>query len=163
MAPYTLEGEQVACLLEDNYMVAHATTSVGELLVADQYRATRRRPLWYRFVLRQLDAIEQLSPGWDSHGCDAPDLAAIDAGRDLLRHLLNSGLALPKPQVNPTPNGGVQFSWEIASRYFELETVSANSARFFYEDDSTATEECGIVRIGQPLNEVLGCLRQFAQ
>jgi hypothetical protein len=66
---------------------------------------------------------------------------------------------LPKPHINPTRDGGVQFDWEEGPRYFEIEVQGAGEASYLWRDDAAAVEEEGTISEGKPLDAVL----QFVQ
>ena len=62
---------------------------------------------------------------------------------------------MPKPYVNPTRNGGVQFEWEAGERYFELEVVAEHAATYYWRDHSKADQKEGTIFEGDPLDTVL--------
>ncbi|MCR4413234.1 MAG: hypothetical protein NUV77_12520 [Thermoguttaceae bacterium] len=135
---------------------------------ADYLLTERRVPprdagvsLWLVDVQRQLDAIKRLPPGWNSHGAPAPNRQVVDSAEQLLKCLCAAG-ALPRPHVNPTPAGGVQFEWQSASRYFEIEVVAERAAQYLYCDDAAGVEKVGEVFEDEPLEEVLACIRLVA-
>ncbi|MBN1590108.1 MAG: hypothetical protein JW888_11380 [Pirellulales bacterium] len=99
---------------------------------------------WLPEITKQLEAIEALPDGWDSHGAPSPDSRKLKAARGLLCSLCEVP-DLPQPYVNPTRNGGVQFEWEVGQRYFELEVVGERAATYLYRDDVAHREETGDV------------------
>ena len=102
------------------------------------------RSPWLADVLEQLNVIASLPDGWDSHGAPTPDIYMVEAAGGLIACLANDP-DLPKPYVNPTRNGGVQFEWEAGSRYFELDVVAERAATYLYCDDAKHVEETGKV------------------
>jgi hypothetical protein len=112
-----------------------------------------------RQALAQLDAIEQLSPGWDSHGGDPPDQQIVHSARHLLLSLSILGDQLAKPHVHPTPSGGVQLHWESGPRYFEIELVDPREARFYFVDRAAQTEAEGDLQVGDSLGRVVELAR----
>jgi hypothetical protein len=116
-------------------------------------------PDWLPQARLQLDAIQSLPRGWDSYGSPSPDPRLIEAGWGLLLCLCEAG-GLPKPHVNPTRNGGVQFEWEAGDRYFELEVVAERAAKYLYCDDAAGVEKCGEVFGEESLEAVLDCIRR---
>lgn len=123
------------------------------------YTATENGPAlsraeWLPEVRRQLAAITALPNGWDSHGAPSPDPKKLAAARGLLECLCENA-DLPKPHVNPTPSGGVQFEWEVGPRYFELEVVAERAATYLYCDDAAGVEETGDVFELESLKSVL--------
>jgi hypothetical protein len=107
-------------------------------------------PAWLSEVWEQMQAIAALSDGWDSYGAEAPDSNKLEAAWGLLVCLCQN-TDLPKPYVNPTRSGGVQFEWEVGHRYFELEVVSERAATYLYCDDAAHVEETGDVFALEPI------------
>lgn len=101
-----------------------------------------KMPAWLSDVWEQLRVIASLPDGWDSYGAASPNTNWLIAGWGLLLCLCNK-TNLPKPHVNPTRNGGVQFEWESGERYFELEIVAERAATYLYCDDAAHVEETG--------------------
>ena len=98
--------------------------------------------------------IADLPDGWDSYGAPSPDVRKLNAAWGLLRCLCED-TDLPRPYVNPTRNGGVQFEWEAGQRYFELEVVAERAATYLYCDDVAHVEETGDIFETDPLEPVL--------
>lgn len=117
---------------------------------------------WLPFCLKQLDAISTLPENWDSYGAAPPDAKIMASARRLLLSLASSA-DVPKPHVNPTPDGGVQFDWERGSRYFELDVVSPDTAEYLYADPAERAEEEGAVREGESLEIVIGYVRRVIE
>jgi hypothetical protein len=117
---------------------------------------------WLPFCLKQLDAISTLPENWDSYGAAPPDAEILASARRLLLSLASSA-DVPKPHVNPTPDGGVQFDWERGSRYFELDVVSPDTAQYLYADPVERAEEEGAAREGESLEKVIGYVRRVAE
>lgn len=119
--------------------IVEKTIRRSDYAVTDDRRA---QSSWLPEVLEQLNAIASLPDGWDSHGAPAPDVRKVEAAGGLIVCLAEAS-DLPKPYVNPTRNGGVQFEWEVGSRYFELDVVGERAATFLYSDDAEQVEEMG--------------------
>ncbi|HUY32042.1 MAG TPA: hypothetical protein VMV69_04615 [Pirellulales bacterium] len=117
---------------------------------------------WLSIVKDQLCAIERLTPGWDSNGADSPDPRLLRAAWNLLECLCEES-AIPKPHVNPTRRGGVQFEWEKGPRYFELEVDSERSAAYFFDDEIAQTESEGRISVGDPLEPILKFVQRVAE
>lgn len=109
---------------------------------------------WLQEIALQLQAIAALSDGWDSYGASSPDANKVNAAWSLIVCLCESA-NLPKPYVNPTRNGGVQFEWEVGERYFELEVVAERAATYFYCDGDSHVEESGDIFEDESLETVL--------
>jgi hypothetical protein len=127
---------------------------------SDYGQWTFSRHGWLRAAMRQLDAIEDLPRGWDSHGGEPPDPAIVDAARTLIRSLRTGG-DFPKPHINPTPSGGVQFEWENDSAYLEVEVDAEDHAKFFFQDGRRRHEYEGEVFCGGSLDEIVGLLKNM--
>jgi hypothetical protein len=116
---------------------------------------------WLAEVQMQLATIESLAEGWDSNRALRPSEHLIEAAGGLIECLAQDG-NLPKPHVNPTPAGGVQFEWEAGERYFELEVVTERAAKYFYSDDIAGVEVTGTVFEQESLEPVLAYIRGVA-
>lgn len=122
-------------------------------------RATSyRSPDWMPLSMRQLDAIERLPVGWDSHGASQPDERIVRSARALLAALVQASDRIPKPRINPTPTGGVQFDWERGARYCEIELVDPRNAQFYFVDHEAKTECNGRLRAGDYVDEIVECV-----
>jgi hypothetical protein len=115
---------------------------------------------WLDEASAQLDAIERLPSGWDSHGAASPSADIARGARALLESLSTADGRLAKPHVHPTPSGGVQLHWESGSCYFEVELTDAQHAHFYFTDRSVHEETEGDLRIGDSLSEVLSYARR---
>jgi hypothetical protein len=113
---------------------------------------------WLPDVWKQLQAMASLPDGWDSYGAPSPDTNKLEAAWGLLVCLCDNA-DLPKPYVNPTRNGGVQFEWEAGERYFELEVVAERAATYLYCDNAAHVEETGNVFEEESLEPVLAYIR----
>jgi len=101
----------------------------------------RARP-WLPDASKQLDALAQLGSGWDGADAESPDREIVQSGSQILQALDWLSM-IPKPHINPTPDGGVQFEWESGSRYFEIELFSPDAAKYSYADHDAKLEEKG--------------------
>lgn len=115
---------------------------------------------WLDDVDEQFGVIANLREGWDTYGAPRPDLPTLISGWWLLRSLCDAG-AVPRPHVNPTRTGGIQFEWEEESRYFEIEIIDKTTAVYFYRDDAMALEEEGELSVNGPLDGVLKYIQRF--
>ena len=83
----------------------------------------------------------------------------LNAAWGLLSCLCQAG-DLPRPHVNPTPDGGVQFEWEEGQRYFEIVVVGERAATFLYCDDEAVVEKTGEIFEDDPLDAVVAYVRR---
>ena len=114
---------------------------------------------WLAEAAGQLSAIQNLSDGWDSHGAARPRVQVVRNAASLLTSLV-SAADIPKPHINPTPSGGVQFDWEAGGRYFEIELIDPYVAHYYYQDRDAAEESEGTIYSGELLLELLEYLRR---
>ena len=126
--------------------------------IGRSHRGERQCP-WLSFVRKQLQAIKSLPDGWDSYGAPRPDARLVAAARGLIECVAQAA-DLPQPHVNPTRSGGVQFEWESAGRYFEIEVTRQCAAEYLYCDDAAHVEETGNLFAEEPLEEVLAFIRR---
>lgn len=107
---------------------------------------TRLAPLecrsanWLPQVHRQLSEIALLKSGWDGENAAAPTSETLDVAAQLVTAVSASLPTVPKPNVNPTRQGGVQFEWESGPRYFEVELSAPFSWSCFYRDTAGKEE-----------------------
>lgn len=117
------------------------------------------RSTWIRDATAQLRAIMDLRAGWDSNGAEPPDPSIVTGALALLQCLVGDA-RVPKPHINPTPSGGVQFEWERGDRYFEIELVSPTEAHGYFADPDSRRGQCVTVRAGESLLPVVICIEQ---
>jgi len=125
------------------------------MLTEPRLTPLRLRCSWLPNVWEQLETLASLPDGWDSYGAPSPDLNKVKAAWELLNCLCDA-TDMPRPHVNPTRSGGVQFEWEVGNRYFELEVVGERAATYLYCDDAAKVEETGDLFEGESLESVLG-------
>lgn len=116
---------------------------------------------WLPDVLTQLQVIGDLPDGWDSYDAPSPDINKLNAALGLLL-CLSEDANVPKPYVNPTPIGSVQFEWEDGERYFELEIVAERAATYLYCDKGSHVEETGDLFEDESLESILTYIRKVA-
>jgi hypothetical protein len=114
---------------------------------------------WLSDTARQFEAIGRLPDGWDGEGATHPDAPVLKTAWSFLVSLCSVG-DVPRPHVNPTRAGGVQFDWDAGGRYFEIEFGTDGVISFFFRDDKRQIEENGDVRVDQPLERVLRYIHQ---
>src|SRR5688572_25712450 len=117
---------------------------------------------WLDQACRQLEAIQQLPDGWDSHGGRRPDVSTIKSGCALIRALANADRELSKPHIHPTPSGGVQLHWESDARYFEVELIDSLTVQYYFLDRDEQVESEGRLSIGEAIETVVDYARRAA-
>ena len=162
-----LRGEPLVAALSDELTISGQFIERG---AQPEYRAesvsTEDWPVvasdvpcdWLPFVHRQLQAIALLPDGWDSYGAPRPNSSWLSGARSLI-DCLSRAPGLPRPYVNPTRNGGVQFEWEAGPRYFELEVLAERAATYYWRDLSKAEQKEGMVFEGDSLDTVVEYIR----
>lgn len=118
---------------------------------------------WLGEAIRQLDAIENLPDGWDSHEASRPDSALIRRGAALMASFLEADKRLPKPRIDPTPSGGIQFCWECGQQYLEVEILDRDRAQFYFVDGNTHSEATAEFAASAPPASVLDYARLFSR
>ncbi|MBN2290828.1 MAG: hypothetical protein JXM70_00295 [Pirellulales bacterium] len=131
--------------------IAREPISRGDYTVTD---GTHAQAFWLPEIFEQLRVIASLPEGWDSYGAPTPEFHKVEAAANLISCLADDP-NLPKPYVNPTRDGGVQFEWESEAKYFELEIKAERAATFFYSDEDKHIEETGEVFENESLAVVL--------
>ena len=135
---------------------ASPMTSVDKITDA---RSTADTAPWLPDALRQLEAIRQLRPGWDTRGAAVPNPATVASAADIARTLA-AAADIARPHIHPTPSGGVQFEWEAGPRYFEIELLDGATAKYYFEDRDARDESEGTFRGLNSVSAVLGYVRQ---
>jgi hypothetical protein len=120
----------------------------------------RDAPPWLAQAVKQLQAITSLPAGWDSHGGSPPDRRCLESAKSLLSETVKVPFDLPKPRINPTPGGGVQFEWESPGKYLEVEVVSADAAEYFFQDNADSIEVEDTLHVGDPLDNLVRLLKR---
>lgn len=124
-------------------------------------RSAVRHDDWLDTAREQLEAIGELTAGWNSYGADPPDAAAIQGAWSLLQSLHRTGV-IPKPHLYPTPSGGIQLEWESAGHYLEIELLGETKAKYFFSDADGRYETEGFLEQDKPLDDVIKLICRFS-
>lgn len=88
-------------------------------------RSVTVRPSELLAAARQIKALKQLPPDWDSYGARSVQAGALEAADTVLRLL--SDVAFERPDsvlvpyhIAPSADGGLQIEWRNHDRFFEL-------------------------------------------
>lgn len=73
---------------------------------------------WRREAIQKVIGFSRLSPNWDSHGSQPPNMAVRQTATDLL--LSVPGELFPAPRVVPSSGGGYHFEWSVGHRELEI-------------------------------------------
>lgn len=90
---------------------------------------------WSEFLEKQLAKIASLPPNWDRMDAEAPSQSAVADARNFLKNLKLVGLAIPKPGIAPTPDGGILFVWEQGAKALEVEFEISGAIGYLFEDE----------------------------
>lgn len=96
---------------------------------------------WLTEVLQKLRELEQLPANWDSYGSVAPQIAALQAARQLLAAVPSA--QLPAPSVSAVAGGGVGFHWTVGGKDLEVEFLPDGNVEFLRttDDDESSIVE----------------------
>jgi hypothetical protein len=117
-------------------------------------RHHERSQFWLHEAAEQLRAISRLAEDWDGDQAASPDRMLLYSALSFL-WWLHQVPGIPKPHINPTRDGGVQFEWEAGPRYFEVEVVGRGAASYFYQDQDARIEQEGEIFEDEPLTDVV--------
>jgi hypothetical protein len=96
-------------------------------------------PAWLSEKKRQLTAMANLAPNWDSYGAQTPTTASLREAHVLLLWLALADL--PPPDVFPTSDGGVQIEWHIYGVNAEVAIAPGGTAASVYFHDLRTADE----------------------
>jgi hypothetical protein len=91
--------------------------------------------VWYQPTLTALAALRSLQENWDGHGAARPQSTIANAVMSLLTRVMRDDT--PAPSVVPTTYGGIQLEWHMRGLDIEVEFVSSQEIRGFFEDSRT--------------------------
>lgn len=83
-------------------------------------------------TIQSMGNLVNLLPDWDSFGAQAVDPARFISALRLLPHIIRENI--PVPSVVPTGQGGIQFEWHTRGIDLEIEVLSLQRQRVFFED-----------------------------
>ena len=116
---------------------------------------------WLVSADQQLKAIASVSSNWDGNNARAPNCQTVKSAVTLLKILADTVSMLPKPEINPTRNGGVQFEWTMGRAYLMLELTDESTLAYYYEDPDRNVDEDRSIPLGSSLDRILQILRTF--
>lgn len=114
--------------------------------------------------LEQLEAMRTVPENWDGYGGLSPSSEAIDAATAFYQ-LLGDTPGLSTPYLSPTPNGGVQFDWDVGSHHMEVAFEPKADGRivveFLYDNAETGDVVSGTAENARSLSHLPYPLRQL--
>jgi hypothetical protein len=118
---------------------------------------------WFAKVVGEICRLVELRQGWDSNGADPPEPDMILAALELAESLAHFEWAEPSV-VTATSSGGIQFEWgRHDASYLELETVSRDTAQYFFSNSGSRFEGEGTLRAGDSLDDLLSYVLRTRQ
>lgn len=87
---------------------------------------------WFRDAVEEALNLTRLPNNWDSYGGRSPSLRVAVATAELLGLLAQEDI--PRPQIVPTSDGGIQLEWHRQGADLEIVIVSAVRARVWFDD-----------------------------
>ena len=75
---------------------------------------------WLTPIAQTFHEFRNLEENWDSYGGSPIDPANMAAALAFLWDVIDQGVRLPLPSVNPTSTGGVGLSWRSADTEIEI-------------------------------------------
>jgi hypothetical protein len=85
-------------------------------------------PEWQTSALDALSRLARLGDNWDGYGSPPLRPAALATAHQLVRTL--EQLPLPVPHVCPVSGGGINLTWQQATRELGIEILPDGSAQY---------------------------------
>jgi hypothetical protein len=88
--------------------------------------------------IKRLEEFSLLHDGWDGYGAYAPSKTVCDHAVQLINHLALGFPNVPSPEIMPSSNGTVLFTWEGQNSEAVLEIGEANFSGFIRRSGNLA-------------------------
>ena len=111
------------------------------------------RPRWLNPLMRGLEIVLALPPGWDSYGAPAIRLASAEAALQFAASYLRANC--PAPSVVPLSSGGVQLEWNRPGAQIEVAFEPSEPTLFSVTDITTGADDGEIPRDQAKLRKYL--------
>ena len=89
---------------------------------------------WFAEAQDGLDSLRDIPEGWDGHGAEAPNDAAIANTRRVLDSLQNLGFR--PDRIAPSAEGGIMLSFYVGKRYGDIELFNTGEILAVTSDGS---------------------------
>jgi len=109
------------------------SAAAGEFLDQPRFRVVPPAE-WTNSVIDAIQSMRDLPENWDGEGADPQDVSTLEGAIRLLRFVAESDPTLPRPEVVPARDGGVQIYWRNGDKYFEVVVFSKSSANLYFRD-----------------------------
>lgn len=129
--------------LQSSVRYASAATTPGSNHVSGVPLVLKLRgnePKWFADAVTVLAGLVALPSNWDSYGARRINSATIQYSIQLLWALVDYFTSLPRPNVVPTPQGGVQFEWHLSHADLEVEVLAPGRVDVAFEHYSRGVE-----------------------
>lgn len=107
-------------------------TAYNRIVVVSPARA------WRNEVMRRLENLMRLTPGWDGYRAQAVTLDTVTFTLQMLES--TCGDKIPAPQIVPGISGDVQVEWHTDTIDIELHVRAANSVHAWHSTPDTGPD-----------------------
>jgi hypothetical protein len=114
--------------------------------------------------IRMLVGLSGLKSNWDSYG--SKPIAALSIISALKAIVAAWETGLPAPNVFPTPKGGVQLDWNLASLGLEIEALPNGYFSLLLESErleEPVETDCGYLELLGILDRAAGLIHEYGQ
>jgi len=88
--------------------------------------------------IKRVEEFASLHDGWDGYGGYAPSKTVCDHAVQLINHLALGFPNVPSPEITPSSNGTVLFTWEGQNSEAVIEIGEANFSGFIRRSGNLA-------------------------
>jgi hypothetical protein len=113
-------------------------------------------PNWLQAAVREIGALRELNPDWDSYGARPADVKSMVKALEVLSWALNANSS--RPAIAPAKRSGVQLSWRTGRRTLEIVATASGTQAYFFDEDLGEEWETDLA---QGADRVMGALRSF--
>lgn len=111
---------------------------------------------WGSELLRKIDSLSKLAPGWDGRHSPPPTPEALEQTRAVILEAA-ADPSFPRPHVGPVPGGGLQVEW--TSDGFEVEVEVLPDGALMYLVSGPGREDFGSLRGAGSVRQLRARLR----
>jgi hypothetical protein len=136
------------------------TTAVAEPSQAKWVPQQYYDPNFKTAIIGQLEALGELSPGWDGYNALSPSVEIVHAAVMFVRSL--SDHIAPRPRVVPLVSGALQLEWADGERVLELEFESPTTIHYLrWDPQATVSDETDLPV--ESVSQVEGLIKWFTR
>jgi hypothetical protein len=126
---------------------------------ATEVTVIEERNAWLVNAHRRLVELARLKDNWDDCGAEAPNAAAVELSRYILKLL--SSKDFEPTSIDPSAEGGVCISFRKAERYGDIECFNSGEILAVTSMGGDETDVWELADIDRGLDEALRRLRDF--